>query len=124
MISVFISPRYLIDKDELIKKVTKILKSSDVDAALQLNIAFVGKRKMKQIAMTYKNEDVALPVLSFPYLSAGDSQTPEFTEEKMFGEIVLCFPQAVLLAAEKNKPLDSMILNLIEHGIRTILHHK
>ena len=112
----------MLDKDALEAKVISVLKKLDIDPQLQLNIAFVGKRKMRQIANTYKNEDVALPVLSFPY---GSSEGPTSkTEEKIFGEIVVCFPQAVLLAAEKDKPLDVMILNLIEHGIRTIIHHK
>lgn len=76
---------------------------------------FVGKTKMRSIASTYKQEDVALPVLAFPYRS------DRSTGEPLLGEIFLCYPQIILLAAERNKRLDPMIDELIIHGIKNLL---
>jgi ssRNA-specific RNase YbeY (16S rRNA maturation enzyme) len=70
---------------------------------------------MKQIANQYKQEDVALPVLAFPY-----DENPS-SDEHLIGEILMCYPQVVLLAAERNKRVEDMITQLIEHGIRNIL---
>jgi len=78
-----------------------------------LNIAFVGKIKMRQIASTYKHEDVALPVLAFPYFENQDG-------EPFMGEIVICYPQAVLLAAERNKTVDDMLSWLLEHALKNL----
>jgi probable rRNA maturation factor len=80
-----------------------------------INVAFVGKRKMKDVSSTYKHEDVALPVLAFPY----KGETVE--NEKLLGEIVLCYPQVVLLAAERGKKLDDMVHQLVEHGLKNLL---
>ena len=78
-----------------------------------LNVVFVGRIKMKQIANTYKHENVALPVLAFPY--------HEQEGEQLIGEIVICYPQAVLLAAERNKTVEDMLVWLMDHAIKNLL---
>jgi len=83
-----------------------------------LNIVFVGKKKMKTVSKKYKQENVALPVLSFSYLE--ESKTSK--ADNVLGEIFICYPQAVLLAAEKDKKVDNIILQLLKHGIDNILN--
>ncbi len=80
-----------------------------------LNLIFIGKNKMRQIALKYKQEDVALPVLSFAYID------DPHVQEKILGEVFICFPQAVLLAAERSKLVDDMILSLVRHGVENII---
>jgi ssRNA-specific RNase YbeY (16S rRNA maturation enzyme) len=70
---------------------------------------------MKSISSTYKNEDVALPVLSFPIR---DNSNPE---KEFIGEVFICYPQAILLAAERNKRVDDLMTELVEHGVRNLL---
>jgi len=115
MINIYSSSRYKLNKNNIERFAQQILDAYHVDAASILNIAFVGKRKMKAVALTYKNEDVALPVLSFAYIN-----DPENTTENIIGEVVICYPQAVLLAAEREKKVESMMHQLIEHGIQNI----
>jgi len=38
----------------------------------------------------------------------------------VIGEVVICYPQAVLLAAERDKKVEVMMKQLIEHGIKNI----
>ena len=109
MIRIITSSRYLIDRKRIRVCVEKISPSQSV------NIIFVGKNKMRSIASTYKHEDVALPVLAFPY------KDDEEMGEPLLGEIFLCYPQVVLLAAERNKRLDLVIDDLIVHGINNLL---
>jgi ssRNA-specific RNase YbeY (16S rRNA maturation enzyme) len=87
----------------------------DIPNKAVLNIVFIGRRKMREIANTYKHEDVALPVLAFPY------KGEQIGEEELFGEVVLCYPQVVLLAAEREKKLDDMMEQLLDHGIKNLL---
>jgi len=115
MIHIITSSRYLVDKNRIRVCVEKTFSTLQVDPSLSVNIVFVGKNKMRSFASTYKHEDVALPVLAFPYRS--DTSL----EEPLLGEIFLCYPQVVLLAAERNKRLDSMIDELIIHGIQNLL---
>ena len=87
-----------------------------IDSGLSVNIVFVGKNKMRSIASTYKHEDIALPVLAFPYRN-----DVEMNDEPLLGEIFLCYPQIVLLAAERNKRLDALIEELIIHGMKNLI---
>ena len=109
MLRIITSSRYLVDRKRIRNCVEKM------NAAQSVNIIFVGKNKMRSIASTYKHEDVALPVLAFPY------RNDEHMEEPLLGEIFLCYPQVVLLAAERNKRLDVLIDELIVHGMQNLL---
>lgn len=115
MIHIVTSSRYKINKTRIRKSVEAILRGSGVGEETNLNCIFVGKTKMKQIASTYKHENVALPVLSFPYLNDTNH------DEKLLGEVFLCYPQIILLAAERNKKVEDMIDAMIKHGIENLL---
>ena len=115
MLRIITSSRYLVDRKRIRLCVEKTLSSLQVDPSLSVNIVFVGKNKMRSIASTYKHEDVALPVLAFPYREDEDMGEP------LLGEIFLCYPQVVLLAVERNKRLDALIDELIIHGINNLL---
>lgn len=115
MIHIITSSRYLVNKKRIRETVMQAYTNLSIDAELSVNIVFVGKTKMRSIASTYKHEDVALPVLAFPYRADAS------TGEPLLGEIFLCYPQIILLAAERNKRLDPMIDELLIHGIKNLL---
>ncbi len=114
MINIYSSSRYKINKSGIKKYAQTLLETHEGHRPGSLNIAFVGKRKMKEVAKEYKNEDVALPILAFSYLP------DRVKDDNLIGEIVICYPQAVLLAAERNKKVDDMMYQLIEHGMKNI----
>ncbi len=115
MITIISPSRYKVGKKKLRGKVQEILNKLGVDEKADVNVIFVGRRKMRSIASTYKHEDVALPVLAFPY------HEKEYEQESLLGEVILCYPQVILLAAEREKKVDETILNLIEHGVRNLI---
>jgi rRNA maturation RNase YbeY len=115
MLRIITSSRYLVDRKRIRICVEKTFADFQIDPQLSVNIVFVGKNKMRSIASTYKHEDVALPVLAFPYREDVDMGEP------LLGEIFLCYPQIVLLAAERNKRLDALIDELIVHGLNNLL---
>jgi len=104
MINIISPSRYKVNR----KKIKDAIKIDET-----INIIFIGKNKMKSIASKYKKEDIALPVLSFSYKEKKTIDLPT-------GEIFICYPQAVLLAAERNKRVDDIIITLIKHGIENI----
>ena len=75
MIHIIAPSRYRISKRQTQKDVAQIMQRLRIPSDLSLNIIFVGRRKMREIANAYKHEDVALPVLAFPY-----KDVPEETE--------------------------------------------
>ena len=114
MIQIVSTSRYKVNRKQLRTSVANLLLGKGINTNRSLNVIFVGKKKMKEISSSYKNEDVALPVLAFPYKE-------EKGEDKLLGEIFICYPQAVLLAAQKNKKVDVTILQLIEHGVTNLI---
>lgn len=146
MINIIDSSRFKIDRKFVSDCALQYLVANGVSSALDLNVVFVGKRKMLYIATVYKREPEALPVLSFPYLTdkkmmksensenstqnevKSDPATretaikPAIETNNLLGEIFICFPQAVLLAAEKNKKVNDILKWLIEHGIDNLVN--
>ena len=115
MINLVSSFRYKINRKFIKAQTKEILSALGVSPLMTLNLVFVGKNKMRSLATSYKNEDVALPVLSFPY------KGELLGEDSLLGEVFICYPQAVLLAAERNKKVEETILSLIKHGIENLL---
>lgn len=110
IITIFSSSRYKINRKLIKAKALEVLGEHNAPQDTTLSIAFVGKNKMRSVSKTYKNEDEALPVLSFPF--------NEKRADGMFlGEILICYPQGVLMAAHKNKRVDEVINFLVQHGI-------
>lgn len=114
MITVVSSSRFKIDRKKIRGFASDMLAAAYQNQNVNLNLVFVGKNKMKSMAAKYKQENVALPVLSFPYNENQEG-------EKLIGEVFICYPQAVLLAAERSKKVDDIILQLVKHGIDNLL---
>jgi len=114
MVTVVSSSRYRINRTRLKGTVERVLLES-TSSSKHINLVFIGKTKMKSISSTYKDENVALPVLSFPIRERSDSQS------EFIGEVFICYPQAVLLAAERNRRVDDVMTELVEHGVRNLL---
>lgn len=141
MIHIVDSARFRIDRIFVKQTAQAYLEKIGVDKKADLNIIFVGKRKMLYIATVYKREPEALPVLSFSYITTKkimkqaveiDGDTVQQIElvatlptivhdDNLLGEIFICYPQAVLLAAERNKKVDDTLKSLIEHGINNLV---
>jgi len=115
MINIVTSSRYKINRRKIRLLVENIYEKEQVAPQYSLNIIFVGKNKMKGLTEKYKNEKETLPVLSFPYNEKVDK------EEVLLGEVVVCYPLVILLAAERNKRVDEMINELIKHGIKNLI---
>lgn len=113
MVNVVCPSRYKISRREIKQMAEELLKKEDIPSHYILNIIFVGRNKMKAVALKYKNEDQALPVLSFAY---------DQEKDNLYGEIFICYPQMVLLAAEREKKVDQTLAWLIKHGIDNIIN--
>lgn len=118
MVMIFSDSRYKIDRGAIQNQSKLVFKKAGFSDMDILNIIFVGSRKMRQIALDYKKEKTVHPILSFAY--PDDAQKAMVEKEKVVGEIFICYPQAVLLAAEREKRVDVVIHQLIEHGVKTI----
>ena len=115
MINIIASSRYLLPRKQIKKFGDELIEQAGYNDKYVLNIVFVGKIKMREISLKYKKEDEALPVLSFSYLQKGSPT------DLLIGEIFICYPQLVLLAAERQKKVDKVLFDLIYHGFENIV---
>lgn len=113
MVNIICPSRYKINRAAVRSYTDQYLKKLGIPPQYILNIIFVGRVKMKSIAAKYKHASQALPVLSFPYNQEKD---------RLLGEIFICYPQAVLLAAERNRKVDHIISFLIKHAINNLIN--
>lgn len=118
MINFFSRSNYKVDHKIVAKEISFYLKKYGFSKNDFLNVIFVSIRKMREIAKKYKKEDLVLPVLSFSYLNQGKTISQN---EGLVGEIFICYPQVILLAAKREKEVDTIIIELIKHGIDNIL---
>lgn len=115
MINIVSSSRYKVNRQKIKNFVQGIFEREQISPEMSLNVIFVGKNKMKVFTQKYKNEKETLPILSFKFNeSVGEDGI-------LLGEIVICFPLIILLAAERNKRVDEMINELVKHGIDNLL---
>jgi ssRNA-specific RNase YbeY (16S rRNA maturation enzyme) len=117
MINIISSSRYKVNRKLIREKAVDLLKKIGYQENQTVNIVFIGRNKMRQICHRYKKEDTALPVLSFFY----DENRRE--KNNLYAEIILCYPQVVLLAAQRNKKVDDTILKLVEHGVNNLINN-
>lgn len=115
MVSIIAPSRYLVDKKSLKRIAQDFALSRQIRG--EINIVFVGSRKMKQLSETYMADTLLHPVLTFDY--SKDKIGPR-AEQNISGEIVICYPQAVLLAAEKNRQVKVIIEELVQHGLNSL----
>jgi ssRNA-specific RNase YbeY (16S rRNA maturation enzyme) len=114
MISVISPSRYKVNKKQIKTFASNVMLENGIVTRHAVNIVFAGKKKLKDLSQKYKHENVALPVLTFVYNEPSDGQ-------KYLGEVLICYPQAVLLAAQKNKTVEETIIKLVKHGLDNII---
>ncbi|EKE15015.1 MAG: hypothetical protein ACD_12C00199G0001 [uncultured bacterium] len=115
MINIISSSRYKINRQKIKVFTNNVFEKEQINSNYSLNVVFVGKNKMKVYTEKYKNEKETLPILSFKY----NEDVGE--KEILLGEIVICYPLVILLAAERNKRVDEVINDLVKHGIENLL---
>lgn len=110
-------PRYPLDVKEIRRIAKEILKEYDLPDEVELSINFVGKRKAKDLNQDYRNEDYIPKVLAFPMNEKGPD------EVRRLGDIVICFPLARKEARQRQRMVNEIIKELLEHAIDNLINN-
>ena len=116
--------RYPVNRKQIRQKVKKILRNKGISSDTQVDIMFVGDRKMKQLNTHYRRKRETTDVLSFSF-TEGKAAFP--AEDILhLGEIIISYPQARKQAGQYNMLVDDEIDKLVEHGLMHLLglHHE
>jgi probable rRNA maturation factor len=113
--------RYIVDKENLsVSYTTKktpvkdgvflhTIKNEILGKKYDLNIYFVGDKKMKAINSQYRKKDYVTDILSFPY--------------EDFGEIYFCINKVIQKAKSFNTTTENYLQYLFVHGMIHLLGH-
>lgn len=120
----FVESRYRTDRKRIRKTVIDALREHGVQGPVEVSIALVGDRKMRELSKKYKGEDKTRNILSFS-LSEGDP-TVLPTDILRLGDIVISYPEVIREAVRDEVLVDDRINMLVEHGLMHLLgvHHE
>lgn len=118
-VPIFVESRYKVDRKRIKEKVSEVIKKQEVNGSVEVSVAIIGDRKMRELSRKYKNEDKTRSVLSFSLTEGEPAYSP--ADALRLGDIVISYPQVIKEAAEEEMLVDDKIDELIEHGMLHLL---
>jgi|ERR1035437_2591785 probable rRNA maturation factor len=121
---IFVESRYKINKKRIRQTVDRVIDKNEMASPVEVSIAVVGDRKMRDLSKKYKGEDKTRNVLSFSQTEGEPVQMP--SDILRLGDVVLSFPQVIRDASRDEMLVDDKVDELIEHGLMHLLglHHE
>lgn len=100
------------------------IRRQGVSGPIEVSIAIVGDRKMRELNNKYRNLDKTTNVLSFSQIEGSAAPLP--ADRLFLGDIVVSYPVVIEEAARENMLVDDKINELVEHGLMHLLglHHE
>lgn len=123
---IFVESRYRVNRKRIKSKIAKTLSANEISTPVEVSVAVVGDRKMKELSKKYKGEDKTHNVLSF---SQAENNPTEFQNPDRnvlrLGDIVISYPEIIREAATEEVLVDDKVDELVEHGLMHLLglHH-
>lgn len=128
MVSVIIfkESRYPVKREIIREAVEEVLSDEKVKGKIEISVAIVGDRKMRDLKKQYLGENETTDVLSFSQQDGNDKFIPAPDGVLRLGDVIISYPEALKNAAEENRLLDEEIKILVQHGIKHLLgkHHE
>ena len=121
----FVESRYKLDRKRVKQTVAKVLGAQGVAGNVEVSIAFVGSRKMKELSEKYKGDGPKdRNILTFPLAEGEQTIIPE--DKIRLGDIVISYPFVIEEAVKHEMLVDDRIAELVEHGLMHLLglHHE
>lgn len=129
------SSRYPIRRIKIKDTVANVLNTLKVKGTIEVEISFIGNRKMTQFHKQYMHEEGTTDVLSFPlhdnllFTKIKHNNKEIFTDSDgvlRLGSIVISYPVAQKQANDHNITTDEEVNRLVEHGMLHLLgiHHE
>lgn len=120
----YVESRYKVNRKRIKSAVEKTLGENNIQGPVEVSIAIVGDRKMRELSRKYKGEDKTRNILSFPLSEGGTSVLP--TDKLRLGDIVISYPVLIQEAAKEEELVDDRMDMLVQHGLNHLLgiHHE
>lgn len=116
---IFVESRYKISRSRIKQVVASVINKNNIAGPLEVSIAIVGDRKMRELSKKYKGEDKTRNILSFSQQEGEAIKTPKGVLR--LGDIALSFPQVINDAVRDEMLVDDKVDQLVEHGLMHLL---
>jgi len=128
---IFVESRYGANRKRIKGKIQKTLSANEISTPVEVSIAVVGDRKMRELSKKYTGEDKTHNVLSFSQtdLPAGRQEGESGASRGdvlRLGDIVISYPEVIREASKEEMLVDDKVDELVEHGLLHLLglHHE
>jgi probable rRNA maturation factor len=121
---IFVESRYKINRKRIKQVIERVINKNEVLGPVEISVAIVGDRKMRELSKKYKGEDKTRNILSFSQTEGKAIKTPK--DVLRLGDIVLSFPEVINDAVKDEMLVDDKVDELVEHGLMHLLglHHE
>ena len=121
---IFVESRYKVNRKRIRSSIAELLNQNGVNSPVEVSVAIVGDRKMRELSRKYKGEDKTRNSLSFSLSEGEKMETPAGVIR--LGDIVLSYPIVLLEASRDEMLVDDKVDELVKHGMNHLLgnHHE
>ena len=122
-VPIFVESRYKVSRKKIKETVEKIINQNEISGSVEVSIAIVGDRKMRQLSKKYKGEDKTRNILSFSQTEGEPLKMSANSVKDVLrlGDIVLSYPQVIDDASRDEMLVDDKVGELVEHGLMHLL---
>ncbi len=123
-VPVFVESRYKVNRKRIKNSVLSLVKQNELGGEIEISVAIVGDRKMRELSRKYKGEDKTRNVLSFSQTEGEDIRLPK--NVLRLGDIVISYPVVIREASRDEVLVDDKIDELVGHAMLHLLgiHHE
>lgn len=120
----FVESRYKVNRKRIVLTVSNLLREHNISGPVEVSVAIIGDRKMKDLNKKYRGLEGTTNVLTFSLSEGTPTVLP--TEVLKLGDVVISYPQVINEAAEEELLVDDKIDELVKHGVLHLLgiHHE
>lgn len=121
---IFVESRYKVNRKRIKTALSTLLLQEGVNSPVEVSVAIVGDRKMRELSRKYKGEDKTRNILSFSLTEGEAVAVPKGVLR--LGDIVISYPVAITEAVRDEVLVDDKIDELVVHGMSHLLgtHHE
>jgi rRNA maturation RNase YbeY len=121
---IFVESRYKVNRKRIKTALANLLEEQGVNSPVEVSVAIVGDRKMRELSKKYKGEDKTRNILSFS-LNEGEKHLVPAGVLRL-GDIVISYPVVINEAVRDEVLVDDKIDELVVHGMKHLLglHHE
>ena len=123
--------RYPVNRRVIRKAVLDTFSEFKIESGdLEVSVAVVGSRKMKDLSLKFLKDREAHEVLAFPQEEISQSEAGGFVNPPdnilRLGDIVLCWPEVLESASRQDSMVDDQLYFLTGHATEHLLgkHHQ